>query len=244
MIKMATLRFGVLGPLTVTTTDGAPVALRGNRLPALLSELLVNANQPVPITRLVEVLWGETPPKSYVSNLHTYISRLRERLDGIPIELVVGGYRVRVDTDDLDLLVFRDSAAAGRAAADAGSFALAAAHFRHALDQWRGTDFGQPHLELEAVRLEAERIMVVEEWADAALAAGRPAAVIGELTANVLEYPLRERFTAQLMTALARTGRRAEALDIYQRTRHALVTQLGIEPGPHMRLIQSEVLAA
>src|SRR4051794_16223445 len=99
MLKLACLRFGVLGPLTVTTVTGDAVALRGNRLPALLSELLVNANRPVSVGRLVEVVWGDKPPKSYVSNLHTYVSRLRERLDGVPIDLVAGGYRIRVDTE-------------------------------------------------------------------------------------------------------------------------------------------------
>lgn len=244
MFKVACLRFGVLGPLTVVTRDGSPVALRGSHLPALLTELLFNANRAVSFGRLVEVLWGDEPPKSYVSNLHTYVSRLRERLDGVPIELVAGGYRISLDTEDLDLLVFRAEADAGRAAAAAGDHALAAGHFRRALDQWRGTDFDQPHLELEAVRLEAERIMVVEEWADAELAAGRATAVIGELLTYVRQYPLRERFAAQLMTALATAGRRAEALSVYQRTRTELIDQLGIEPGPLLRRIQSQVLAA
>ncbi|TCO55020.1 AfsR/SARP family transcriptional regulator [Actinocrispum wychmicini] len=240
MFKVACLRFGVLGPLTVVNRDGAPVALRGSRLPALLTELLFNANKAVSFGRLVEVLWGDEPPKSYVSNLHTYVSRLRERLDGVPIDLVAGGYRISLDTADLDLLVFRAETEAGRAAA---APTLAAAHFRRALDQWRGTDFAQPHLELEAVRLEAERIMVVEEWVDAELAAGRATAVIGELTTYVREYPLRERFAAQLMVALARAGRRAEALTVYHQTRTELIDQLGIEPGPLLRRIQSEVLA-
>jgi DNA-binding SARP family transcriptional activator len=243
MIKVACMRFGVLGSLTVTTSDGTPVSLRGNRLPALLTELLFNANRAVSFGRLVEVLWGTEPPKSYVSNLHTYVSRLRERLDGVPIELVAGGYRISVDVEDLDLLVFRAETEAGREAMRAGDFALAAAHLHRALDQWRSSDFDQPHLELEAVRLEAERIMVVEEWVDAELAAGRAAVVIGSLTAFVREYPLRERFAAQLMTALARSGRRAEALGVYQRTRAELIEQLGIEPGPHLRRIQANVLA-
>jgi len=243
MIKVACLRFAVLGPLTVVAGDGSPISLRGNRLPALLSELLFHANTAVSFGRLVEVLWGAARPKSYVSNLHTYVSRLRERLDGIPIELVAGGYRITVDPDDLDLLVFRAESEAGREAATAGDFGLAAAHFRRALDQWRSGDFAQPHLELEAVRLEAERIMVVEEWVDAELAAGRETVVIGELSAFVREYPLRERFAAQLMVALARAGRRAEALGVYQRTRTELIEQLGIEPGPHLRRIQSAVLA-
>jgi DNA-binding SARP family transcriptional activator len=240
MIKVACLRFGVLGPLTVTSGDGSPLFLRGNRLPALLSELLFNANRPVPISRLVEVLWGVQPPKSYVSNLHTYVSRLRERLHGIPIELVAGGYRITVDVEDLDLLMFHAEVQAGRDATDP---ATAAAHYRRALDQWRSSDFNQLHLELEEVRLEAERIMVVEEWADAELAAGRAAAVIGELAAFVRLYPLRERFAAQLMTALARCGRRAEALAVYQRTRCELIEQLGIEPGHQLRARQAGILA-
>jgi DNA-binding SARP family transcriptional activator len=242
MIKVACLRFGVLGPLTVVTGDGSAISLRGSRLPALLSELLFHANRPVPVGRLVEVLWGTQRPKSYVSNLHTYVSRLRERLDGIPIDLVAGGYRITLDVEDLDLLVFRAQTEAGRDAARAGDFRCAATHFRRALDQWRSGELDQPHLELEAVRLEAERIMVVEEWVDAALDAGRDTEVIGELEAFVRLYPLRERFAAQLMTALARAGRRAEALNVYQRTRTELVEQLGIEPGRQLRRIQAEVL--
>jgi DNA-binding SARP family transcriptional activator len=204
---------------------------------------LFHANQAVPISRLVEVLWGTEPPKSYVSNLHTYVSRLRERLDGIAIELVPGGYRITVDVEDLDLLMFRAEAEAGREAAGSRDFATAAAHFQRALDQWRSNDFNQPHLELEAVRLEAERIMVVEEWADAELAADRAAAVIGDLAAFVRLYPLRERFAAQLMVALARCGRRAEALSVYRRTRAELIDQLGIEPGGQLRAVQANILA-
>lgn len=238
------LRFGVLGPLTVWTGDGSAVALRGNRLPALLTELLFHANRTVPVSRLIEVLWGDTPPKSYVSNLHTYVSRLRDRLGGTPIELVGGGYRIRVPESDLDLLVFRSEVEAGRAAGDP---ATAAKHFRRALDQWRSGDLGardQPHLELEAVRLEAERIAVVEEWVDAELAAGRHTEILGELAALVRQYPLRERFAAQHMQALANAGRRAEALAAYRRTREMLVTELGIEPGPHLRRLHESVLSA
>jgi DNA-binding SARP family transcriptional activator len=178
-----------------------------------------------------------------MSNLHTYVSRLRERLDGIPIELLAGGYRISVDVEDLDLLTFRAETQAGREAAGHKDFATAAGHFRRALDQWRSSDFKQPHLELEAVRLEAERIMVVEEWADAELAAGQAAAVISELDAFVRLYPLRERFAAQLMAALARCGRRAEALAVYQRTRRELIEQLGIEPGSQLRAMQAAILA-
>jgi DNA-binding SARP family transcriptional activator len=237
------IRFGVLGPLTVSASDGTPVALRGNRLPALLTELLFHANRPVPVRRLVEVLWGDTPPKSYASNLHTYVSRLRDR--GIPIDLVNGGYRITVDVADLDLLTFHAEVDAGRSATRDGDHALAARHFRQALEQWRSPDLcamDQPHLELEAVRLETERITVVEEWVDAELAAGRASAVLGQLDALVRQYPLRERFAAQLMRALADAGRRAEALAVYQRARAALVDQLGIEPGEQLRGVHDSIL--
>jgi DNA-binding SARP family transcriptional activator len=252
MIKVACLpggyaaRFGVLGPLTVAAGDGSPVSLRGNRLRALLTELLVHANRSVPVGRLVEVLWGQAPPKSYVSNLHTYVSRLRDRLDDVPIELVGGGYRLTVDVQDVDLLVFRSEVHAGRQAARGGEYPSAAKHLRRALDQWRSVTLDaldQPHLELEAVRLEAERIMVVEEWIDAELASGQDTALLGELSALVRQYPLRERFAGQLMRALAQAGRRAEALDVYRRTRDTLVEHLGIEPGQHLRRLQDLVLS-
>jgi DNA-binding SARP family transcriptional activator len=212
-------------------------------LPALLTELLFHANRPVPVRRLVEVLWGDTPPKSYASNLHTYVSRLRDR--GIPIDLVNGGYRITVDVADLDLLTFHAEVDAGRGAARDGDHALAARHFRQALEQWRSPDLcamDQPHLELEAVRLETERITVVEEWVDAELAAGRATAVLGQLDVLVRQYPLRERFAAQLMRALADAGRRAEALAVYQRARAALVDQLGIEPGEQLRGVHESIL--
>jgi DNA-binding SARP family transcriptional activator len=237
------IRFEVLGPLTVYGGDGSPVALRGNRLPALLTELLFHANRPVPVRRLVEVLWGDTPPKSYASNLHTYVSRLRDR--GIPIDLVNGGYRITVDVTELDLLTFQAEVDAGRTAARGGRHALAAHHFRQALEQWRSPQLcamDQPHLELEVVRLETERTTVVEEWIDAELTAGHASEVLGDLDALVRQYPLRERFAAQFMRALADAGRRAEALDVYQRTRTVLVEQLGIEPGEQLRRGHDSIL--
>ncbi|MFC0106976.1 AfsR/SARP family transcriptional regulator [Kibdelosporangium aridum] len=237
------LKFGVLGPLTVSAADGSLVALRGTRLPALLTELLFHANRWVPMSRLVDVLWGDTPPKSYVSNLHTYIHRLRGR--GIPIEQVGGGYRITVDVTGLDLLTFQAEADAGRQAVRRGDYEAAARHLRSALRQWRSADMcaiDQPHLELEAARLETERIAVVEECIDAELACGKAGELLGELDMLVRQYPLRERFAAQYMRALAATGRRAEALEIYQRSRHALVDQLGIEPGRQLRQVHEMIL--
>ncbi|ONI86383.1 hypothetical protein ALI144C_10655 [Actinosynnema sp. ALI-1.44] len=236
-------RFGVLGPLTVAARDGSHVSLRGSLLPALLTELLFHANHCVPTRRLVQVLWGDTPPKSYVSNLHTYVSRLRDR--GIPIEQAGGGYRIRLDVTDLDLLTFHAEVGAGREAARAGDHPTAARHLRRALEQWRGPQVcavDQPHLELEAVRLETERITVIEECVDAELACGKAGELLGELDALVRQYPLRERLTAQFMRALAAVGRRAEALQVYQTTRRALVDHLGIEPGRQLRHVHEMIL--
>ncbi|MCE7010789.1 AfsR/SARP family transcriptional regulator [Kibdelosporangium philippinense] len=237
------LKFGVLGPLTISAADGSLMSLRGNRLPALLTELLFHANRWVTVSRLVDVLWGDTPPKSYVSNLHTYIHRLRCR--GIPIEQVDGGYRITVDVASLDLLTYQAESEAGREAARRGDYETAARCFRTALRQWRSANMcaiDQPHLELEAARLETERVTIVEECVDAELACGKASELLGELDMLVRQYPLRERFAAQYMRALAATGRRAEALRVYQRSRHALVEQLGIEPGRQLRQVHEMIL--
>nr|WP_225953515.1 AfsR/SARP family transcriptional regulator [Kibdelosporangium phytohabitans] len=205
--------------------------------------MLFHANRCVPTRRLVEVLWGDTPPKSYVSNLHTYVSRLRDR--GIPIEQAGGGYRISLDVTDLDLLTFHAEVDAGRHAARAGDYPRAARHLRRALEQWRSPEMcamDQPHLELEAVRLETERITVIEECVDAELACGKAGELLGELDTLVRQYPLRERFAAQSMRALAAVGRRAEALQVYQATRRALVDQLGIEPGRQLRHVHEMIL--
>nr|BFE49170.1 hypothetical protein GCM10017745_25970 [Saccharothrix mutabilis subsp. capreolus] len=124
------MKFGVLGPLTVRTADGAPVSIRGKRLRALLSVLLFHAGRPVPAHQLVDALWEGEPPKSYLSNLHTYVSRLRDRLPDLRIDHTDGLYTARVDPADLDLLVFRGRVDAARLAVRRGEHALAADLYR------------------------------------------------------------------------------------------------------------------
>jgi DNA-binding SARP family transcriptional activator len=184
-----TAKYAVLGPLQITGLDGRGLRLRGDRQRSLLAMLLFHANKQVPIERLVDALWPDVPPKSYASNLHTYVSRLRERLG--PIDNTGRGYRLRVEDDDLDLLVFRREAAMGRAAHDPRT---AAAHLRRALAQWRDqplADLTLPQLDAEVARLEAERWAAFEDCVEAELAAGRHAELVGELQAAVAEHPLR-----------------------------------------------------
>ncbi|HKS44750.1 MAG TPA: BTAD domain-containing putative transcriptional regulator [Amycolatopsis sp.] len=237
-------KFGVLGPLTVESR-GEYLRLRGDRQRSLLAMLLFKANQRVPVPQLVDALWTDLPPKSYASNLHTYVSRLRERLDGARIDHAQDGYRLQIEPGDLDLLVFRAEAEAGRHAAQAGEHARAAKHFRRALAQWRGqplTDLHLPQLVSEASLLEAERLLVHEECVDTELAGGRHAELVGELRAILVEHPLQEHTAAQLMTALHRCGRQAEALEVYRRTRTALIEEVGVEPGAELRRAHAAVL--
>src|SRR4051812_7441010 len=233
-------KFAVLGPLQITGLDGEGLRLRGYRQRSLLAMLLFHANKQVSTERLVDALWPDVPPKSYASNLHTYVSRLRERLG--PIDNTGRGYRLRVADDDLDLLVFRREAAMGRAARDPH---VAVAHLRRALAQWRDqplADLTVPQLDAEVARLEAERWAAFEDCVDAELAAGRHADLIGELQAAVAEHPLRERLVGLLMTALQRAGRRVEALSVYRTTRATLIEETGLEPGPELREVHAAIL--
>ncbi|WP_460391941.1 AfsR/SARP family transcriptional regulator [Actinophytocola sediminis] len=238
------MRFGVLGPLRAVGRDGEWLRLRGDRQRTLLAMLLFHAGEQVPTERLVDALWPDLPPKSYASNLHTYVSRLRERI-GPVIDRAGNGYRLDVDHDDLDLLVFTTEARLGRRAARAGDPAAAARHLRAALAQWRGrpvADLHVPALDADVTRLELERLAVFEDCVAAELAEGRDAELVGELQAMVAEHPLRERLTALLMVALHRCGRRADALEAYRRARATLIEETGIEPGAELRGVHTDVL--
>ncbi len=238
-------RFGVLGPLTIESPPGRRTAPRGDHQRALLAVLLLNANSSVPVDALVETLWPETPPKSYSSNLHTYVSRLRARFEGLAIERDPLGYRLIVEPGDLDLLSFREAAAAGKAAARAGDPASAAGHYRRALAEWRGpvlSGLHLPRLDADVARLESERLAAFEDCVDAELSDGRHGELTGELQAMITEHPLRERLAAQLMTALHRAGRQADSLAVHRELRTTLVEELGVEPGAEVRRVHAAVL--
>jgi DNA-binding SARP family transcriptional activator len=237
------MQFRILGPLEVADGDSL-LPLGGAKQRALLALLLLSVNETVPADRLIEELWGDQSPESARAALQVRVSQLRKAL-GPAGELVVTrapGYVLRLDRERLDLHEFERLVAE----ADAAEPALAGAKLREALALWRGAPladlayeaFAQPAIR----RLDELRITTVEKRIDADLALGRHGDLVGELEAFVAEHPLREHLRAQLMLALYRCGRQADALAAYQRVRRALVEQLGIEPSPPLRELEQAIL--
>jgi DNA-binding SARP family transcriptional activator/tetratricopeptide (TPR) repeat protein len=239
------MKFAVLGQLLVTGPSGEPITLRGRNQSALLAMLLFHANELVAVDRLVEAVWDSAPPPSYLSNLHTYLTRLKKRLPDTEIDTIGRSYRLRVEPDDLDLRQFHDHASAGRHAMRDGDPATGAARLRAALALWRGRPLtGMSVLSLEPVivQLAEKRVALLEDLMDCELGAGRHAAVVAELGGLVSEHPLRERLRIQLMTALHRAGRAAEALDAYRAARTIMIDELGLEPGTALRRAHAKLL--
>ena len=225
------MEFRVLGPLEVVQ-EGRAVALGGARQRALLAILLTRANEVVSTDRLIDDLWGDTPPKTAANTIQFYVSQLRKALGADRIVTRAPGYAIRVEAEELDLEVFERLAADGEP--------------RDALALWRGAplaDFAyEAFAQSEIARLEELRLAVFEQRIDADLAEGRHTELVGELERLVAEHPLRERLRGQLMLALYRAGRQAEALEAYQATRRALVDELGIEPGPALQELERAIL--
>lgn len=239
------MKFAVLGQLLVSGPSGEPVTLRGHNQSALLATLLFHANELVPVDRLVDALWDGTPPSSYLSNLHTYLARLKRRLPDTEIETIGRSYRVHVGPDELDLLRFHDHASTARHAMRGGDPATAAAELRRALALWRGhplADMAVLSLEPVIVQLAEKRMTLLEDLMACELDTGRHDALVAELRGLVSEHPLRERLRIQLMTALHRGGRAAEALDVYRDARAVLIDELGIEPGTALRQAHAALL--
>lgn len=239
-------RFRLLGP--VEALDGtSPVELSATKLRTVLAVLLLAQSRVVSDDRLVELLWGDAPPATAAAQIQTYMSRLRQRL-GPDVAVIRHhpGYLLRTAPERVDLFVFERLAARGREELAAGRPAEAAKLLREALAMWRGpalagvTEFLG---DAERPRLEEARLAAVEDRTTADLALGVPDDLVPELTRLVAEHPLRERLRAQLMTALHRTGRRAEALATYAAYRGRLADELGIDPGPDLRRVHAATLA-
>ena len=241
--------FRLLGPLEACA-GGRAIDIGGLKQRALLAMLLLRANEPVPRGVLIHQLWDENPPAGARHSLEVYVSRLRKALDVVAEEPVVltrpGAYLLRIAAEQLDVNRFERLAGQGRQALAANAPKRAAANFREALALWRGAplaDLGdEPFAQAEIARLEELRISLIEDRIEADLALGRHADVIPEIEALIAAHPLRERLPQQLMIALYRCGRQAEALAIYQSARRTLVAELGIEPGPGLQGLQRAVL--
>ncbi|MEU2447449.1 BTAD domain-containing putative transcriptional regulator [Streptomyces althioticus] len=244
---MATVRFGVLGRLTVWRA-GEPLELGTPKGRVVLAVLLARPGRPVTADALAEALWGGDRPRSAVKNVQTYVHRLRQIL-GDPERIVRqgGGYLVRAGRDELDATRFDDLAESARAALAAGDPVTARRVFGEALELWRGPAFEGvadiPALTTQAARLDESRLGVLEERIDVDLRLGRHGELLGELTALTMEHPFRERMWARLMLALHRCGRRTDALLAYRRLRDLLARETGLEPGAEVRDLHQTILA-
>jgi WD40 repeat protein/DNA-binding SARP family transcriptional activator len=238
--------FRILGPLEVRSDPGV-VALGGVKPRAVLAMLLLNANEPVSSERLATALWGDDAPPGAVKTVQVHVSRLRKALDEPDLVATSpAGYRLRVGPNELDADRFAQLVDDGRKALAAGQPERAGTILREALALWRGPPLAdvayEPFAQPEIARLEEQRLDALEARVEANLAAGRHAAVVGELQRLVALHPTRERLAAHLMLALYRCGRQAEALEAYRDTRDALVDQVGIEPGPELRALHEAIL--
>lgn len=227
--------------------DDAPVELRGTKVGAVLAMLSLRPGQTVSTERLAEGLWADDPPASAMNTLQTYISQLRRALGRDSIVTRTPGYLLAISPEAVDVQRFERLIADGRTALSAGQVEDGAARFEAALRLWRGpalSDFAyEPFALAEAARLEELRLVATEELVDARLALGQHAELAGELRALVEEHPLRERLWSQLMRALYRCGRQAEALRAYSELRRRLGDELGIEPSPALKRLEGAMLA-
>ena len=243
----------MLGPLEVRA-GGERLALGGRKQRALLAILLLHANETVSTDRLVALLWGEAPPGTALTALHGHVSQLRKLLEpdrdpgAQPRVLLTHepGYVLRLAPEQLDLERFRALTRSARTATAEGRHGDANALLREALALWRGPPLAdlenEPFAQSELPRLAELRLAAVEESFEADLACGGRPDLVAELESHVARNPLRERPRGQLMLALYRAGRQAEALRVFQEARRTLVEEIGIEPGPDLRRLEQAIL--
>ncbi|MEX0789291.1 MAG: BTAD domain-containing putative transcriptional regulator, partial [Actinomycetota bacterium] len=248
------IRFCVLGPFVVLLA-GQPLDLGPRKQRAVLAALTIEANRVVSLDRLIDELWGEEPPAQAIGTLQAYVSNLRRVLEPNrtprepPRVLVTQnpGYVLRVPEGSSDAAQFEAAAAEGRRLLMESIPAAARLRLNEALDLWRGSalaDFAfESFAQAEAARLDELRLVAREDRFQADLDLGAHDAVVPQLEAAVSAHPLRERLIGMLMLALYRAGRQAEALRAYQTARNTLVEELGIDPGPALRRLESDILA-
>ncbi|MBA3327191.1 MAG: AfsR/SARP family transcriptional regulator [Solirubrobacterales bacterium] len=240
----------ILGSLEVQVqTHGEPLALGGRRQRVLVALLALHANSVVSTDRIADALWGEDPPPTSATSVQVAVSKLR-RLLGVEeasrLATQAGGYMLRLDPGQLDAEHFGRLVQSAGAAVANGRMDMAVQRLDDGLALWRGPALADLRYEAfaqaEIARLEELRLAALEERVEAALALGRHAEVIPEAEALIREHPLRERLRGQLMLALYRDGRQADALDAYRSARRALMDELGIEPGTQLRDLHHAIL--
>ena len=244
------MKWAVLGPVTAMI-DGRVLDLGRPQQRGVLAYLLVNANLVISVDQLVHAIWGPAAPASARTQVYGYVSRLR-RTVGPPAGRVLtggsAGYRLTVDDPaQLDLAGFTQHLGRARAAVADGRAAEAAELYRSGLALWSGPALGNAvgaFVPSTALRLEEQRLMATEELTDVELGLGRHATLVPRLHAVIEANPLRERLVGQLMLALYRGGRQAEALTVFSRYRHLLGEEHGLDPGPHLAELHESVIRA
>ncbi|MFE9601389.1 BTAD domain-containing putative transcriptional regulator [Streptomyces hokutonensis] len=248
------VRFSVLGPVRAWHGE-QELDLGSPQQRAVLAALLLRRGRPVALTELLDAVWGEEQPAASVSVLRTYVSRLRKVLeperdtseDPLLVVSVGDGYVVRLPNDALDLAMFEERVAEAKRLRAAGELSAAADLLHTALDGWQGAALAGvpgPLAESESSRLNEEQLAALEVRLDLDVELGRHDEVIAELISLSGKHPLREQLCRLLMLALYRSGRQAEALETYRRTRSTLVAELGIEPGAPLQDLHDRILAA
>jgi DNA-binding NarL/FixJ family response regulator/DNA-binding winged helix-turn-helix (wHTH) protein len=243
------VEYRILGPLEVVD-EGEPVSLGRLKERLVLAVLLLHANEFVSRERLIDELWGESPPPTARKAVNVYVSQLRKALarNGIdPIATADGGYRFEIDSEKLDATRMQRLLVSARERTTAGELEAAGELLGEALTLWRGPTLAglllESHGRDEVARLDGLRLTALMDRIDCDLALGRHEDVLGELQVLVGEHPLHERPRAQLLLALYRADRQAEALEAYQQAREVLVEELGVEPGPALQRLQKGILS-
>src|SRR5215213_604286 len=238
--------FQILGPLEARSERGA-VKLEGLKPRAVLAILLLHANEPVSAERLALALWGQDAPAAAVKTVQVHVSRLRKALaDPEAVSTTPAGDRLRVRPGELDADRFAHGVALGRRALEAGDPQRAGIVLQEALGLWHGPALAdlefEPFAAAEIARLEEQRLVALEARVEADLARGAHGALVSELRQLRAELPTRERLAAQLLLALYRCGRQAEALGVYRDAREILVEDAGVEPGAELQRVHAAIL--
>jgi DNA-binding SARP family transcriptional activator/tetratricopeptide (TPR) repeat protein len=240
------MRFGLLGPLTITTDEGRSVDIRGRKTRILVASLLCRANNQVTVEALVDALWGLTPPHQAGASVRVYVHHLRKALGESRVDRGPGGYRLLVRPDELDIDQFRGLLTTAREAVSGHQSARASELYRAALALWRGPALAGfeavDALATERYCLEELRLDALEQRFEVELTLGRHAGVVAELRALSRQYPLRETIQVQLMRALVGCNRSAEAVTVFDETRRELADELGLDPGPQLRELHLSIL--
>jgi predicted ATPase/DNA-binding SARP family transcriptional activator len=239
------MRVRILGPFHLED-GGRRITIGGVRQRAVLADLVLHANEVMPSEQLLVELWGEDSPPSAANALQAAISRLRRVLPPGRLITQAPGYALRIFPEELDVSQFEQLVSEGREALTAGAADQTARTLRQALSLWQGpalADFRyEPFAQAEIVRLEDLHLTCLEERVEADLALGLASVLVAELRQLVSEHPVRERLRGQLMLALYRDGRQTEALEVYREFRSVLRDELGLEPSPQLRELETAIL--